>query len=194
MKRVAIVANLVLGADFSYSPSRELTTAHDRERFHEIREGAGLIVIGGNTARQEPYEKSLLPTLVITRQENSTFSTGLLENENVQIRTVQDGTSLAEIVIEESEKLYRKSGMEKFLLIEAGPHFIAAITQAELLDTLFLTRTHKIASGARLDEKWLLQLNAGATLVDQYFVHDEADPVEKESCFEEWRYWRGESL
>ena len=66
-----VAANLVLGADGSSTlrgSSAGLSFPADRERFHQLRRDFGAILIGGNTARNEPYQKTPLPLIVLTRQ------------------------------------------------------------------------------------------------------------------------------
>ena len=65
-----VLANSVLGSDGSTTldcSSKALSSASDRKRFHELRALASVILIGGNTARTEPYASTPVPLVVITR-------------------------------------------------------------------------------------------------------------------------------
>ena len=65
-----VLANLVLGSDGSTTldgSSKALSSASDRKRFHELRTLASAILIGGNTARTEPYASTPVPLVVVTR-------------------------------------------------------------------------------------------------------------------------------
>jgi riboflavin biosynthesis pyrimidine reductase len=192
MKRSSIVANFVIGTDGSYSPSRELTVPEDRARFHQIREQAALILVGGNTAREEPYATINQELLVITRQSLSQFDLKLIENEKVRFFINQEQYSVPEIAALESEKLWRQYQGGKYLLVEGGPSIIAELISACLLDTLFLTRSPKIASGARLTADGIERMLSSATLIDQYFI--EVENSGSEAIFEEYEYWRGEGI
>ena len=70
---MSVLANLVLGSDGSTSldgSSKSLSSTEDRRRFHELRTRASAILIGGNTARTEPYATTPVPLVVITRSGN----------------------------------------------------------------------------------------------------------------------------
>jgi len=194
VKRSSIVANLVIGADGSFAPSREITVSEDRVRFHQIRAGAGLIAIGGETARHEPYDRIKQPLLIITRQPIDTFNQDLLENENIRIVINQQDASLPAIIVRESERLWRQYQGHKYLLIEGGPHFISELISANLLDTLFLTRSPKSGSSKKLKPRQLESMLEPGTLIDQYWVDLDDIPGGGEAAFEEYEYWRGEGI
>ena len=65
-----VIATLVVGADGSTSKngnSAGVTTALDRSEFLQRRRGADCIIIGGNTARTEPYQRTPVPVVVLSR-------------------------------------------------------------------------------------------------------------------------------
>ena len=67
-----IIANLILGRDGGTSirgRSAPLSSSSDRKRFHELRAMSDAIVIGGETARCEPYGKTPVPLIVVTRSQ-----------------------------------------------------------------------------------------------------------------------------
>jgi riboflavin biosynthesis pyrimidine reductase len=64
-----VIASLVLGADGSSTllgTSDTVTTPIDRQRFLARRRGCDAILIGGNTARNERYEKTPVPLIVLS--------------------------------------------------------------------------------------------------------------------------------
>jgi riboflavin biosynthesis pyrimidine reductase len=65
-----IIATLVVGADGSTSKngnSAGVTTELDRTEFLQRRRRADCIIIGGNTARSEPYQRTPVPVVVLSR-------------------------------------------------------------------------------------------------------------------------------
>jgi len=67
---VSIVATLVVGADGSTSKesrSAGVSSAADRKVFLQRRREVDCIIIGGNTARHEPYNRTPVPLVVISR-------------------------------------------------------------------------------------------------------------------------------
>ncbi len=67
---MAVIATLVVGADGSTTKdgsSQGVTSGADRAHFLEHRRLADCILIGGNTARAEPYARTPVPVVVISR-------------------------------------------------------------------------------------------------------------------------------
>ena len=67
---MAVTVTLVVGADGSTSKngnSAGVTTAADRSTFLARRRLADCILIGGNTARTEPYHRTPVPVIVLSR-------------------------------------------------------------------------------------------------------------------------------
>ena len=65
-----VIATLVVGADGSTSKngnSAGVTTELDRTEFLQRRRRADCIIIGGNTARTEPYQRTPVPVVVLSR-------------------------------------------------------------------------------------------------------------------------------
>jgi riboflavin biosynthesis pyrimidine reductase len=65
-----IIATLVVGADGSTSKNGDsagVTTELDRSEFLQRRRRADCIIIGGNTARTEPYQRTPVPVVVLSR-------------------------------------------------------------------------------------------------------------------------------
>lgn len=67
---MTVTVTLVVGADGSTSKngsSAGVTTLADRSEFLARRRNADCILIGGNTARTEPYHRTPVPVVVISR-------------------------------------------------------------------------------------------------------------------------------
>jgi len=67
---VSIVATLVVGTDGSTSKesrSAGISSAADRQVFLQRRREVDCIIIGGNTARHEPYNRTPVPLVVVSR-------------------------------------------------------------------------------------------------------------------------------
>jgi riboflavin biosynthesis pyrimidine reductase len=67
---VSIVASLVVGSDGSTSKdsrSAGVSSSADRQLFLQRRREVDCIIIGGNTARHEPYNRTPVPLVVISR-------------------------------------------------------------------------------------------------------------------------------
>ena len=65
-----VIATLVVGADGSTSRdgnSAGVSSDIDRSQFLQRRRSADCIIIGGNTARTEPYHRTPVPIVVISR-------------------------------------------------------------------------------------------------------------------------------
>jgi len=65
-----VIATLVVGADGSTSRdgnSAGVSSDIDRSQFLQRRRSADCIIIGGNTARTEPYHRTPVPVVVISR-------------------------------------------------------------------------------------------------------------------------------
>lgn len=66
---MAVIASLVLGADGSstlFGTSDTVTTPIDRQRFLARRRQCDAILIGGNTARNERYQRTPVPLVVLS--------------------------------------------------------------------------------------------------------------------------------
>lgn len=67
---MTVTVTLVVGSDGSTTKdgsSAGVTTAADRSEFLARRRTADCILIGGNTARTEPYHRTPVPVVVISR-------------------------------------------------------------------------------------------------------------------------------
>ena len=69
MREIIASANLIVGNDGSTTANNSsigLSTDEDRLRFQQLRSKSDLILIGGNTARREPYKRTLSPLYILT--------------------------------------------------------------------------------------------------------------------------------
>jgi len=129
-----VLANLVLGSDGSTTldgSSKALSSATDRKRFHELRAQASAILIGGNTARSEPYATTPVPLAVITRSGN--IPEGVKGNPKAQIWELDPISAI------------KKAG-EEFggnILVEGGINLVQELLIANQIDELYLTLSKK---------------------------------------------------
>ena len=153
-----VIANLVVaanGATTVAGRSAPLSSASDRQRFHQIRSKARSIAIGGNTYRSEPYGKTKLPVLVATRQvPHEGESEGFVRFLN---------NSPAEVIgIALSE--YGEP-----VLVEGGVNFLQPLIEQMLIDTFYLTRSRKSGDGDFLDPSLL---NSNYEIVDSESIEE----------------------
>jgi riboflavin biosynthesis pyrimidine reductase len=123
-------ASLVVGVDGSttkFGSSRGVSSMADRTVFLERRRGFDAILIGGNTARTEPYSYSPVPLIVISR---STINP-LPENPDVHVWNLTPAQAISRAQIEFGERI----------LIEAGVGIIKELLAEKLIDEFFLTVT-----------------------------------------------------
>ena len=67
---MSVVATLVVGSDGSTSKesrSAGVSSPEDRKAFLKRRREVDVIIVGGNTARHEPYNRTPVPLVVISR-------------------------------------------------------------------------------------------------------------------------------
>lgn len=130
-----VYASLVLGADGSSSKSgssRLLSSGADRTAFLERRRQVDFILIGGRTARSEPYLRTPVPVVVASHSMvNSLASNRLAHWWNT------------------SPAIALERGIARFgenVLVEAGALFINQLINDELLDGIYLSIT-KVSDG-----------------------------------------------
>ena len=133
MKPVIVTANLIIGKDGSTSisgSSTPLSTQEDRERFQALRLKNDLILIGGNTARREPYKRTPIPLYILTHTKVR------LQPKNQLAK--QFSLSAKEVIAEIGNKF--ESGKEVInLLVEAGPSLLTQMISDSLIDQFYLT-------------------------------------------------------
>lgn len=127
---MAITATLVVGKDGSTSKggrSAGVASSADRAAFLARRRSADCILIGGNTARNEPYQRTPVPVVVISRS-----MINVLSNNR---RALWWNTSPEE-GLQRAKRLFGEN-----ILIEAGPEIIHALIDKGLIDCLELSIT-----------------------------------------------------
>jgi riboflavin biosynthesis pyrimidine reductase len=141
-------ANLVLGADGSTSlggRSAGLSSVADRSRFHALRGGCDAILVGGATARSEPYRKTPKPLFILTRDSDLELS--------------HPDAHLLNLGPVEAIGLIRESGHNR-ILMESGANLLRQFLALDLLDGIHLTITPAAPNEARFPISELLNLLA----------------------------------
>jgi riboflavin biosynthesis pyrimidine reductase len=134
---MSVLANLVLGSDGSTSldgSSKSLSSAEDRRRFHEVRAQASVILIGGNTARTEPYAQTPVPLVVITR--SGEIPESVRANPKTHVWELDPISAV--------EKALKEFGGT--VLVEGGIRLVQELLLANQIDELYLTLS-KISGG-----------------------------------------------
>jgi riboflavin biosynthesis pyrimidine reductase len=127
---MSVFASLVVGADGSTSKdgsSSGISSGADRTTFLARRRNADFILIGGQTARTEPYHRTPVPVVVASRS----MINALADNRLAQWWNLSPLSAL-------------EKGREKFgpnVLVEAGPRLINELIQAKVLDGIYLSIT-----------------------------------------------------
>lgn len=142
---MSIVATLVVGADGSTSKesrSAGVSSPQDRQQFLQRRREVDCIIVGGNTARHEPYNRTPVPLVVISRS---------------LVNPVQ-GNHLALFwncspvqAVEKARKLFGDK-----ILIEGGITMINELIDNKVIDRLELSVTQATGGDDRIDWKELL--------------------------------------
>ena len=142
---MSIVATLVVGADGSTSKesrSAGVSSPQDRQQFLQRRREVDCIIVGGNTARHEPYNRTPVPLVVISRS---------------LVNPVQ-GNHLALFwncspvqAVEKARKLFGDK-----ILIEGGITMINELIDNKVIDRLELSVTQVTGGEDRIDWKELL--------------------------------------
>ena len=141
---MSIVATIVVGVDGSSTingSSTEVTSAADRATFLQRRRLVDCIIIGGNTARNEPYSKTPVPLVVVSKQEHPQ-----LPAAHVWDLDPKDALKKARHEFGEN------------ILIEGGASFISYLLEQNLVDVLELSVTHATGGADIFDYKKFLSL------------------------------------
>jgi riboflavin biosynthesis pyrimidine reductase len=141
---VSIIATIVVGTDGSSSiggSSTEVTSAADRATFLQRRRLVDCIIIGGNTARNEPYLKTPVPLVIVSRQEHPNLPAAHVWNLDPK-----DALDRA-----------RKEFGEN-ILIEGGASFISYMLEKNLIDVLELSVTSATGGADNFDYEKFLSL------------------------------------
>jgi riboflavin biosynthesis pyrimidine reductase len=141
---VSIVATIVVGADGSSTikgSSTEVTSAADRATFLQRRRLVDCIIIGGNTARNEPYSKTPVPLVVVSRQAHPNLPAA-------HVWDLDPKDALTKALQEFGENI----------LIEGGASFISYLLEQNLVDVLELSVTHATGGTDIFDYERFLSL------------------------------------
>ena len=128
-----IRANLVLGADGQSTfegSSKSLSSRFDRARFHSIRGQSQAILIGGNTARIEPYGRT--PVRLIVLSKSGEIPELVKKNPAAEIWNLSPAQAISKL---------RSEGVER-ILVEAGASIVQELSTQNLLDGIYVTHTN----------------------------------------------------
>jgi riboflavin biosynthesis pyrimidine reductase len=148
--KLNVIANLVVsstGATSKNGSSVGLSSPADRQRFHDLRKQSDAILIGGSTARREPYKKTPIPLFIITH------SLVRLQPKNQLAKQVNLPPQLA--LTEISNFFADKESAQ--ILVEAGPKLLTQMIQERLIQTLYLTINHGVTGENIIDLKELVK-------------------------------------
>ena len=150
---MSTVASLVVGRDGSTSKensSNGVSSNADRTAFLTRRRKVDCILIGGNTARHEPYKQTPVPLVIISRSHiNPVAGNDLSHLWNM---------SPAQALLKAKEKFGEK------ILIEAGTSIIIELIDQGLIDQLDLSVTPVTGGDHQVNWKELLNKFAHNTL------------------------------
>lgn len=142
---MAVIATLVVGADGSTmknGSSQGVTSGADRARFLEHRKFADCIIIGGNTARSEPYLHTPVPVVVISRSAVNP----IVANPLAQLWNLSPLAALDQAIETFGPRIH----------IEAGASLISELIAADRIDQLELSVTEVIGGENRVKIETLL--------------------------------------
>ena len=127
---MAVFASLVVGADGTTAKggnSRGITSGVDRTAFLARRRSADFLLIGGETARVEPYHRTPVPVVISSRS----MINSLADNRLAHWWNLSPTAALAK-------------GIKKFgenVLVESGPSIINELLLNKVLDGIYLSIT-----------------------------------------------------
>jgi riboflavin biosynthesis pyrimidine reductase len=142
---MSVIASLVVAQDGSTvkgGASSGVASIEDRKRFLSRRREADCIIIGGNTARSEPYHRTPVPVVVISRS---------LINSLANNRLALWWNTTPAIALARAQKTFGEN-----LLVEAGPLLVTQMITEGLIDGLELSVTEQVGGEAKIDYRALL--------------------------------------
>jgi len=158
---MSVIANLVMGSDGSTTLngcSDQLSSKADRLRFHELRAAANSILIGGNTARNEPYGKTPVPLVVLSK--SGEIPEAVRNNPLVHIWDLDPASAISK-----AQGLFGPD-----VLVEGGIALLSVLLQENLIQELFLTISTKTDGENVYD---LNSLTRGLTVVSSEKIGDD---------------------
>jgi len=127
---VPVIASLVVGSDGSTSKdgrSAGVSSPADRRAFLARRRNADALLIGGNTARNEPYQKTPVPVVVVSKSMLNPLSNNRLAHwwncDPIE-------------ALERAQRLFGQT-----IVIESGAAIISELISAHKVDRLELSVT-----------------------------------------------------
>ena len=121
------------GSTTANNSSIGLSTDEDRLRFQQLRSRSDLILIGGNTARREPYKRTPIPLFILTHAKVR------LQPKNQLAK--QFSLGIGELFSEISNNFPPIDSTSPInLLVEAGPILLKQMIELSLIDHLYLTK------------------------------------------------------
>ena len=142
---MSIVATLVVGSDGSTSKesrSAGVSSVADRQIFLQRRREVDCIIIGGNTARQEPYNRTPVPLVVLSRS----LVNPVQGNHLALLWNCSPVQAVAKARAQFGEKI----------LIEGGVSMINELIEHSVIDQLELSVTPATGGDDRIDWKMLI--------------------------------------
>ena len=142
---MAVFASLVVGSDGSTAKggnSRGITSGVDRTAFLARRRSADFLLIGGETARVEPYHRTPVPVVISSRS----MINSLADNRLAHWWNLSPADALAK-------------GVKRFgenVLVESGPTIIDNLILNQALDGIYLSITSVTGGENQIDIAALL--------------------------------------
>lgn len=146
MSPMSISASLVVGIDGSTTWSTNssgISTPADRADFLARRKGYDCIIIGGNTARTEPYSQTPAPLVIISR--------GVIHPVPQNPHAFLWNVSITDAI----DAATKEFGSE--ILIEAGASLVKELIEKQRVDDLYLTITSARGGSRPFDWKSALK-------------------------------------
>jgi riboflavin biosynthesis pyrimidine reductase len=137
---VAVISSLVLGVDGAstlHGNSDSITTPIDRQRFLARRRECDAILIGGNTARNERYQRTPVPLVILSHSRPAILD----QNSKAHWWSLSPTEAVARAQWE----------FGNTLLIEGGIAFVSELLKANLLTQLELSITSHTGGDDKVD-------------------------------------------
>jgi len=136
VREIIATANLIVGSYGSTTANNSsigLSTDEDRLRFKQLRSKSDLILIGGNTARREPYKRTPVPLYILTHAKVR------LQPKNQLAKQFSMG--ITDLFSEISNNFLPTEITSPInLLVEAGPILLQEMIELSLINHLYLTK------------------------------------------------------
>ena len=142
---MSVTATIVVGVDGSSTidgSSAKVTSNADRASFLQRRRTVDCIIVGGNTARNEPYAKTPVPLVIISRQPHPNLPHAQVWNMDPKDAVIK---ALAEF--------------GEHILIEGGAAFISHLIDNRVVDVLELSVTAASGGSDIFDYEKFLSLS-----------------------------------